>query len=94
MWWTAKRDVIVYFFLSVLFVLLHFHLIIMEEKVLASCSGVVKIFKGNISQTPREHSSTISLVRVSSNFYLQQDGNGVKKTRLKVLSGASSSHRM
>ena len=54
--------------------------------MLASCSGVAKIFKVNSSQTPREHSCSIALVRVGSNLFLQQEGNGIKKNRQKVRS--------
>ena len=54
--------------------------------MLASCSGVAKIFKVNTSQTPRDHTCVISLVRVGSNIFLQQEGNGIKKIRQKVRS--------
>ncbi len=58
----------------------------MNEQLLVRCPGVVKIFKTNSTQIPRDHSGSIAVVKIGSNFYLQQDGKAIPRSRQKVTS--------
>ena len=56
----------------------------MAEKTLVSFDGVVKIYLSNSTRTPIGHSCVFSLLLVNSNYYVQLDGGGVRRNRLKV----------
>lgn len=59
----------------------------MEDSVLVRFGGVVKIYVSTSTFAPKEHSCTFSLLKIDSDYYLQQGVGGVGRNRQKVRHG-------